>query len=353
MKKKINNILNKMSDIDLKLMSRYFGLNEFNTRNAIINNLMTGGMPEFTQLEYSDLDFHDDSFPSLLKLFNTDIIVDEVTNEIEDTGAICVKLTFLNTDNGNETRLLKENDFKVLLSKSDYVNILSNFVFIPTHINPDSMFSCKIDIISRNIGKKWLQNGRYYLNTIAGTRYNSLTPNKNGLYMLLHCIIVASKFLYNNGFDILSLDLNSILHLRTRKGYLVTNYSIIKGSELKFSVQIKRFLADVINLYSNYNTRIRKDIQTKKSSLDGNITQIKKYKATGLKTYNDAIQNLIKINSTFKMSIKSYDNLLKDSLQSPVIKAVKDILIPAVSSSDLNPNEVYDIYMKDIHKLIQ
>ena len=213
MKKKINNILNKMSDIDLKLMSRYFGLNEFNTRNAIINNLMTGGMPEFTQLEYSDLDFHDDSFPSLLKLFNTDIIVDEVTNEIEDTGAICVKLTFLNTDNGNETRLLKENDFKVLLSKSDYVNILSNFVFIPTHINPDSMFSCKIDIISRNIGKKWLQNGRYYLNTIAGSRYNSLTPNKNGLYMLLHCIIVASKFLYNNGFDILSLVLNSILHL--------------------------------------------------------------------------------------------------------------------------------------------
>ena len=50
MKKKINNILNKMSEIDLKLMSRYFGLNEFNTRNAIINNLMTGGMPEFTQL---------------------------------------------------------------------------------------------------------------------------------------------------------------------------------------------------------------------------------------------------------------------------------------------------------------
>ena len=201
--------------------------------------------------------------------------------------------------------------------------------------------------------KNSLQNGRYYLNTIAGTRYNSLKHNKNGLYMLLHCIIVASKFLYNNGFDILSLDLNSILHLRTRQGYLVTNYSIIKGSKLKFSVQIKRFLADFINLYNNYNTRIRKDIQTKKSSLDGNITQIKKYKATGLKTYNDAIQNLTKINSTFKMSIKSYENLLKDSLQSPVIKAVKDILIPAVSSSDLNPNEVYDIYMKDIHKLIQ
>ena len=51
---------------------------------------------------------------------------DEVTNEAEDTGAICVKLTFLNTNKGNETRLLKENDFKVLLSKSDYVNILSN-----------------------------------------------------------------------------------------------------------------------------------------------------------------------------------------------------------------------------------
>ena len=53
------------------------------------------------------------------------------------------------------------------------------------------------------------------------------------------------------------------------------------------------------------------------------------------------------------MSIKSYENLLKDSLQSSVIKAVKDILIPAVTSTDLNPNEVYDIYMKEIHKLIQ
>lgn len=298
---------------------------------------------------------YDNSFQSLIPLFGTPVFVDEESNELD--GTVCVSMTFPETTAGKYTNTLKIKDFHTLKQKVSYEEILANYIFIPTHItNKNTLFSCRLDILverRRGTPERNLM-GRHYFNT-AQVLEKTLAPNANGLYMLLNCVITGCNFLYSHNYDILSLELTDILHLHTRAGFLITNYSIIQEGELQFSIQIKKFIKVFMILYNNYIGRMKESIALKDAQY---------------KSYNDIIAelngrldgidhagrigNLTKINKINRCNKDSYLADLLKYESGKVIPAIKEHLIPLIDGNSAKPDEIYKIYtgiiMPEINK---
>jgi len=301
---------------------------------------------------FSEQQYYDKSFPSYIRLFNTNVFIDE--NSKDDDGTVCLSISFPNTDSGERNRAIKITDFDALLSKKGYETILANFVFIPTHITRSKrLFSCKLDILSLRDGRKEREEvGRHYLNTVSSRVENALSPTKNSLYMLLHCVIIASKFLFNNNYDVLSLNLGDILHLHTRSGFLITNYSIKREGNLEFSIQIKNFIEKILELWHNYNISLEASMAQKRERIKFHTEMIRPLE---LSTTNEtvSINNKKAIIASFKDRIRSTAVTLKKYRESSVIKAINDYIIPYVNTLSATPEKVYEKYMKYVRPEIE
>ena len=302
---------------------------------------------------FSEQQYYDKSFPSYIRLFNTNVFIDE--NSKDDDGTVCLSISFPNTESGERNRAIKITDFDTLLSKKGYETILANFVFIPTHITRSKrLFSCRLDILSLRDGRKEREEvGRHYLNTVSSRVENALSPTKNSLYMLLHCVIIASKFLFDNNYDVLSLNLGDILHLHTRSGFLITNYSINTGmGHLEFSIQIKNFVDKILELWHNYNISLEASIAQKQDRIKFHNEMIHSLE---LSTTNEtaSINNKKAIITAFEDRIRSTSVTLKKYRGSSVIKAINDHITPYVNTLSATPEKVYETYMKYVRPEIE
>ena len=303
---------------------------------------------------FSEQQYYDKSFPSYIRLFNTNVFIDE--NSKDDDGTVCLSISFPNTASGERNRAIKIKDFDTLLSKRDYETVLANFVFIPTHITRSKrLFSCRLNILSLRDGRKERQEeGRHYLNTVSSRVENALSPTKKSLYMLLHCVIIASNFLFKNNYDILSLNLDDILHLHTRSGFLITNYSIKKEGGLEFSIQRKKFIEKVLELWDNYNISLEASMAQSRERINYHKEIIRTLElSTTSETVRASINNKKGIITILEKGIQSEAVKLKKYKDSSVIQAINDYIIPYVNTLSATPEKVYETYMKYVRPEIE
>ena len=80
---KTNKFLQKLSDNTILQLTRYFGKNEFFSRDKLIKNLMEGGNPKLIETDGEDFDNKTIEKNSFLKLFGSNVFVSKIDNNID------------------------------------------------------------------------------------------------------------------------------------------------------------------------------------------------------------------------------------------------------------------------------
>ena len=350
---KTNKFLQNLPDNTVTQLTRYFGKNEFLSRDRLIKNLMIGGNPKL--IETSGEIFDDKALKneSFLQLYGCNVFVTKIDNNYEGTD--CIQITFPKTKSGTEIFNSKLNDIRILnRSAKSIEEIRANFIFIPSHVvipttESSYLAICNQEVISiEKNPDKLLLNGPYFFNRISTTRRGLLGPHNRGIGALLNCIVIGSKYLSEHKMDVSSLDLSTIFHIGTQHGFLITEYEKL-NKKRKFSKEIHHFVLNLNQLYEDFINRLNKHIQGFREKIDIIDKKIKNFEVD----FPDKKE--LKLNKSIKVLRKTLsDNLsiLEKNKSNTLMPAINKYLLPFVKTEDKTPEEVYTLYYKHIYPIL-
>jgi hypothetical protein len=278
------------------------------------------------------------------KMFGVNILIDELWHE--QKGVTCQSILFIEPDKF----ILKKDSFDYLLKVFSITEILSNFVFVATHYSkPRVFYSFQIDIF-RKTNKT---SNRIKLRTAAQIA-QALTPNKNSLFHLLHSVITGANFLHKNNFIVNSLTFNSILHLGTRKDFLITDYSHKRQAESTktFASIFNDFLNEFLDIHRGYLYRLnQEELRLSKEIYicQKNIIDLQK-----IIVFSDDInlkqkmQNLEKTKQQKQQQIVQTQEEFSKQTQHQLIFLVSTELLTMTDNPDLTPTQVFEFYQKNL-----
>lgn len=351
----MNTFLQKLSDNTVIQLTRYFGKNEFLSRDRLIKNLMIGGNPKLIETSGEIFDDKVVKNESFLQLYGCNVFVTKIDNNYDGTD--CIQITFPKTKSGIQIFNSKLNDIRRLNKSAKSIEeIRANFIFIPSHVViPKAELSylaiCNQEIVSIEKNQdKVLLNGPYFFNRVSTTRHGLLGPHNRGIGALLNCILIGSKYLSEHNMDVSSLDLSTIFHLGTQHGFLITEYEKLKRKKKrKFSKEIHHFVLNLNQLYKDFITRLNKHIHGFREKIDIIENKIKNFKID----FPD--KEAPKLNKSIIVLRKTLaDNLsiLEKHKSNTLMPAINEYLLPYVNSDDKTPEEVYTVYRKHIYPLL-
>lgn len=194
---------------------------------------------------------------STVVLFDSIVFIDQYT-EMEDGSddRLCLRIQFPKTVRGRAITRIIIKTYQDILERDSHENILANNIFIPTfYTDSGKLFSCNLNIYdnfySESSDKKELRLKTAY------SMKQALTPNKQGLFKLLDCVILGCNYLFEKRFNLLSLDLSSILYSNPAK-YLITEFSSEPINSQNYRIQILKFLDSIKVIHNNFRKEKRK-----------------------------------------------------------------------------------------------
>lgn len=351
---KTNTFLQKLSDNTIIQLTRYFGKNEFLSRDRLIKNLMIGGNPKLIETSGAIFDDKTVKKESFLQLYGCNVFVSKIDNNYDGTD--CIQIIFPKTKSGSRIFNSKLNDIRRLNQSAKSIeDIRSNFIFIPSHVViPKAELSylaiCNQEIVSIEKNQdKVLLNGPYFFNRVSTTRRGLLGPHNKGIGALLNCIVIGSKYLSEHNMDVSSLDLSTIFHLGTQHGFLITEYERLNEKKRKFSKEIHNFVLDLNQLYDDFINRLNENIQEFRKKINIIKNKIKKSK---IDFPDREAPELNKSIVVFKKTLADNVNILEKHKSNKLMPAIKKYLLPYVKSDDKTPEEVYTVYNEHIYPLL-
>jgi hypothetical protein len=290
---------------------------------------------------------------SISNLFGTTVFIDELWYDRE--GKTCLSIDLPKTKTGQELLRQKFYDFNNLLKKYSFEELTNNYIFVPKYSSPNSLLACDLDISEKvdrqNFGKFAIRTSSKFKNIMA--------PNKNSLFHLLHCVVEGSYFLEKNGYYIHSLNLNSILHLGTRRDFLISHYSLKPPSPNTntFSNEIEIFLNNILSMYSEFMKFIHRQEIEKQEAISVWENEIQTLKSTALLSniYNhtEIITKLGKNIERKKEEIEKNYKTYQAYANNLVIPAIKEHLLTIVTKETATPAKIYSVYSSKIKPLIK
>ena len=190
-------------------------------------------------------------------LFDSMVFIDQYTEMEEGSDdRLCLRIQFPKTIRGKAITRLLVKTYQDILKLDNHRTLIANNIFIPTfYTNSGKLFSCNLNIYdnfySESLGKKQLR-----LKT-ASSMKQALTPNKQGLFKLLDCVLRGCYYLFTRHFNLLSLNLSSILYSDPAK-YLVTEFSSEKMILQNYRIHLLRFLDSIKLIHNNFRMQKRK-----------------------------------------------------------------------------------------------
>ena len=296
-----------------------------------------------------------DGHPSVSaeRLFGTDIFIDELW--YEKKGVTCLSLSMPNSEFGFELFFKKKAEFDYLLKHYSFHELLSQYIFVPQYSSlSHTFYSCEINVSDT---KKSTPLAKFRLR--KASQFKSLLAlNKNSLFHLLHCVLKGAYFLEENGYFINSLSLESILHLGSKKDFLLTDYSHSSSNKQtqNFAAEIRSFLKNFLDIYSYYMNSISgREFSKQKLVLEAEKRIQELRQAFLNKEHSITKEELIKLEERVEKKIeeiktdRKHYNFCADH---PLIKAVKRHLVPLAAKSELKASELYRAYQLEVLPLI-
>ena len=347
---KTNKFLQKLSDNTILQLTRYFGKNEFFSRDRLIKNLMEGGNPKLIETDGEDFDNKTIEKNSFLKLFGSNVFVSKIDNNIDGTD--CIQISFPKTKLGNQIYNSKLIDIKQLNKSAESIEeIRANYIFIPSHVVDEPGKSSYLAICNQEvISEKTNPNRPYYFNRVSTTRNGLLGPHNKGIGSLLNCIITGSKYLSEHNMDVSSLALSDIFHLGSKHGFLITEYEKL-GAERKFSREIHHFVVSLNRLYENFINRLVRHKQRIQKNIDTKVREVTYLK----KNFPDRQKNINKLSKSIEVLKKTLSHnvvILENNKSNTLMPAINEHLLPFVKTKDKTPEEVYSEYHEHIYPLL-